>query len=61
MGYDPETGEERWHSNSLLQTIMTSPVVKDDLIYMAVQIAAIRKTSARSGCPPASRCRAIFS
>ncbi len=36
-GYDPETGEERWTCNSLLRTIMTSPVVHDDLIYVAVQ------------------------
>ncbi|MEX2579772.1 MAG: PQQ-binding-like beta-propeller repeat protein [Verrucomicrobiales bacterium] len=36
-GYDPETGEERWTCNSLLRTIMTSPVVRDDLIYLAVQ------------------------
>lgn len=36
-GYDPATGEERWTCNSLLRTIMTSPVVRDDLIYIAVQ------------------------
>lgn len=36
-GYDPETGKELWACNSLLRTIMTSPVVHDDLIYMAVQ------------------------
>jgi outer membrane protein assembly factor BamB len=37
IGYDPETGQERWTCRSLLRTIMTSPVVKDDLIYIAVQ------------------------
>jgi outer membrane protein assembly factor BamB len=37
VGYDPETGAERWYSRSLLRTIMTSPVVHGDLIYMAVQ------------------------
>ncbi len=37
IGYDPGTGEERWHCDSLLRTIMTSPVVRDDLIYIAVQ------------------------
>lgn len=37
IGYDPGTGKEIWHSNSLLRTVMTSPVVRDDLIYMAVQ------------------------
>jgi outer membrane protein assembly factor BamB len=36
-GYDPETGKELWFANTLLRTIMTSPVVKDDLIYVAVQ------------------------
>lgn len=36
-GYDPETGEERWSCNTLLRTIMTSPVVHDGVIYVAVQ------------------------
>lgn len=36
-GYDPATGEERWTCNTLLRTIMTSPVVVDDTIYVAVQ------------------------
>lgn len=36
-GYDPATGEERWTCNTLLRTIMTSPVVVDDTIYIAVQ------------------------
>jgi outer membrane protein assembly factor BamB len=36
-GYDPETGKELWFANTLLRTIMTSPVVKDDLVYVAVQ------------------------
>jgi len=35
-GYDPATGKERWTCNTLLRTIMTSPVVKDDVIYLAV-------------------------
>ena len=37
IGYDPATGRERWHANTLLRTIMTSPVVRDGLIYTAVQ------------------------
>jgi outer membrane protein assembly factor BamB len=37
IGYDPATGEELWSSRSLLRTIMTSPVVRDDLVYVAVQ------------------------
>ena len=37
IGYDPATGSELWSSASLLRTIMTSPVVRDDLVYVAVQ------------------------
>lgn len=36
-GYDPETGSERWTCNSLVRTIMTSPVVHDGVIYISVQ------------------------
>jgi len=36
-GYDPDTGKERWSCNTLLRTVMTSPVVADDKIYIAVQ------------------------
>ena len=36
-GYDPEDGRELWSCNSLLRTIMTSPVVRDDTIYVSVQ------------------------
>ena len=36
-GYDPETGAEIWTCNTLLRTIMTSPVVQDGIIYIAVQ------------------------
>ena len=36
-GYDPETGKERWTCNTLLRTIMTSPVVRDGIIYLANQ------------------------
>jgi outer membrane protein assembly factor BamB len=36
-GYDPATGQERWTCNTLLRTIMTSPVVHDGIIYIAVQ------------------------
>ena len=36
-GYDPTTGKELWNCNSLLRTIMTTPVVKDDRIYITVQ------------------------
>lgn len=36
-GYDPADGRELWTCNSLLRTIMVTPVVKDDLIYISVQ------------------------
>lgn len=36
-GYDPETGKERWTCNTLLRTNMTSPVVRDGVIYIANQ------------------------
>jgi outer membrane protein assembly factor BamB len=36
-GYDPETGTERWTCNTLLRTLMTSPVVRDGVIYVSVQ------------------------
>ncbi len=36
-GYDPATGKELWTCNSLLRTIMTSPAVVGDTIYVAVQ------------------------
>jgi outer membrane protein assembly factor BamB len=36
-GYDPATGKELWTCNTLLRTIMTSPVVEDGIIYVAVQ------------------------
>ncbi|REJ72869.1 MAG: serine/threonine protein kinase [Planctomycetota bacterium] len=37
IGYDPHSGEQLWHCDSLLRTIMTTPVVQDDRIYMSVQ------------------------
>lgn len=36
-GYDPKTGKELWTCNSLLRTIMTTPVVRNGIIYIAVQ------------------------
>ncbi len=36
-GYDPATGRELWTCNTLLRTIMTTPVVHDGIIYIAVQ------------------------
>lgn len=36
-GYDPETGQELWTCNSLLRTIMSTPVVREDRIYVTCQ------------------------
>ncbi len=36
-GYNPENGQERWTCNTLLRTIMTTPAVKDDLVYVSLQ------------------------
>ena len=36
-GYDPDSGIERWTCNSLLRTIMTTPAVHEDTLYVAVQ------------------------
>ncbi|MCO6453761.1 MAG: PQQ-binding-like beta-propeller repeat protein [Pirellulaceae bacterium] len=37
QGYDPRTGQELWSCNSLLRTIMTTPAVHGDRIYVSVQ------------------------
>jgi len=36
-GYNPENGKQRWTCNTLLRTIMTTPAVKGDLIYVSLQ------------------------
>ncbi len=36
-GYDPATGAELWTCNTLLRTMMTSPVVRDGVIYLSAQ------------------------
>ncbi|MFO0916966.1 MAG: PQQ-binding-like beta-propeller repeat protein [Planctomycetaceae bacterium] len=36
-GYDPATGEELWTCNTLVRTIMTTPVFRDGLVYISVQ------------------------
>ena len=36
-GYNPISGEEIWTCNTLLRTIMTTPTVVDDLIYIGIQ------------------------
>ena len=37
IGYDPATGKERWIAKTLPRTLMTSPVVRDGVIYTSVQ------------------------
>lgn len=37
QGYDPQDGKLIWTCNSLLRTIMVSPVVKDDMIYISLK------------------------
>lgn len=36
-GYDPATGQELWTCNSLLRTIMTTPAVSQDRIFVSIQ------------------------
>ena len=36
-GYDPKTGKEIWTCNTLLRTMMTTPAVEGDKIYISVQ------------------------
>jgi outer membrane protein assembly factor BamB len=36
-GYDPLTGKELWTCNTLLRTMITSPVERDGVIYVSVQ------------------------
>jgi outer membrane protein assembly factor BamB len=37
QGYDPHTGAEVWTCNSLVRTIMTTPVVQGERIFFSVQ------------------------
>lgn len=36
-GYDPDSGAELWTCNTLLRTVMTTPAVHDDKIYVSIQ------------------------
>ena len=36
-GYNPADGTERWTCNTLIRTMMTSPVVRDGIIYISCQ------------------------
>lgn len=37
IGYNPATGDQRWVCNSLLRTVMTTPAVDGDRIFISVQ------------------------
>jgi outer membrane protein assembly factor BamB len=37
IGYDPTTGKELWTAKTLPRTLMTSPVVRNGVIYISVQ------------------------
>lgn len=41
IGYDPETGARRWHANTLLRNIKTTPVSHAGVIYISVQSGGI--------------------
>jgi outer membrane protein assembly factor BamB len=41
IGYDPESGERRWHAKVLLRNIKTTPVSVNGVIYLSVQSAGI--------------------
>ena len=41
IGYDPQTGQRRWHAKTLLRNIKTTPVCVDGVIYISVQSSGI--------------------
>lgn len=41
IGYDPQSGERRWHAKVLLRNIKTTPVCLDGVVYISVQSAGI--------------------
>src|SRR5438552_2513401 len=41
LGYDPKSGERRWHAKVLLRNIKTTPVCVDGVVYISVQSAGI--------------------
>lgn len=41
IGYDPQSGQRRWHANVLLRNIKTAPVCREGVIYISVQSAGI--------------------
>jgi outer membrane protein assembly factor BamB len=41
IGYDPRTGQRRWHARTLLRNIKTTPVCRNGVIYLSVQSGGI--------------------
>ena len=41
IGYDPESGQRRWHAKVLLRNIKTTPVCLDGVIYISLQSSGI--------------------
>ena len=41
IGYDPQTGQRRWHAKSLLRNIKTTPVCSGGVIYISLQSSGI--------------------
>lgn len=41
IGYDPQTGNRRWHARVLLRNIKTTPVCLDGTIYVSIQSGGI--------------------
>ena len=41
IGYNPESGERKWHARVLLRNIKTTPVVEDGIVYISVQSGGI--------------------
>lgn len=41
VGYDPQTGREKWFARALLRNIKTTPVCQDGIIYVSLQSGGI--------------------
>jgi outer membrane protein assembly factor BamB len=41
VGYDPQTGQRRWHAKTLLRNIKTTPVCVDGVVYVSLQSSGI--------------------
>ncbi|MBX3412452.1 MAG: PQQ-binding-like beta-propeller repeat protein [Pirellulales bacterium] len=48
VGYDPTTGQRRWHAKVMLRNIKTTPVARDGIVYISVQSGGIANQWLRS-------------